>query len=87
MLIPTTIDHYPDNLTWEDDDGTPAVWCNSEEKMRALESFVSTVLLSESIDECLPLSEPLDDLCLVSAENLFILKKAFQKSGALLTVE
>jgi len=82
-FIPTAIDEYTDNLTWELDDGSPAVWCNSDEERTALQNFVSAVLLSESIDDCLPLSEPLEDLCPVTAGNLHLLKKALQKQGAI----
>lgn len=82
-VIPTGIDEYTDNLTWELDDGSPAVWCNSEEEVTALQNFVSAVLLSESIDDCLPLSEPLEDLCPVTAGNLRLLKKALEQQGAI----
>lgn len=82
-LIPTAIDEYTDDLTWELDDGSPAVWCNSEEELTALQNFVSTVLLSDSIDDCLPLSESLEDLCPVTAGNLVLLKKALKKPGAI----
>jgi len=82
MLIPTAIDEYPQDLTWQLDDGSPAVWCNSDEERTALQNLVNSVLLSESIDECLPLSEPLEDLCPVTAENLRLLKKALKKRGA-----
>lgn len=87
VLVPTAIDEYSHDLTWHLDDGSPAIWCNSEEERTALQNFVTMVLQSETIDDCLPLSEPLDDLCPVTAENLRVLKKALQKPGALLSID
>lgn len=86
-LIPTAIDEYTDDLTWQLDDGSPAVWCNTEEEVTSLQNFVTAVLLSESIDDCLPLSEPLEDLCPVTAENLSLLKKALKNPGALQSLD
>jgi hypothetical protein len=84
-LIPAAIDEYTDDLTWELDDGSLAVWCNTEEEVTSLQNLVSAVLQSESIDDCIPLSEPLEGLCPITAENL--LKKAFKKPGALQSPE
>jgi hypothetical protein len=67
MLIPTGIVEYAHDLSWELDDGSPAVWCNSDEERTSLHTFVNAVLLSESVDDCLPLSDPLDDLCPLTA--------------------
>ncbi len=86
-LIPTAIDEYTDDLTWQLDDGSPAVWCNTEEAVTSFQNFVTAVLLSESIDDCLPLSEPLEALCPVTAENLSLLKKALKNPGALQSLD
>jgi hypothetical protein len=82
-LIPTTLDHYPADLSCDQDDGIPGMWCNSEQELAALRSFVSVVLSSKCVDECLPLSESLDDLCSFSSRNLRILKEALEKPGAI----
>jgi len=65
------------------DDNIPAMWCNTEQELAALQGFVSVVLSSDSVDECLPLSEPLDDLCSFSGRNLRILKEGLEEPGAI----
>jgi hypothetical protein len=87
MLIPTTTDHYPADLTCDRDECPPGMWCNTEQELAALRGFVSVVLSSECVAECLPLSEPLDDLCSFSAWNLRILKEALEEPGALRSVD
>jgi len=72
LLIPTTMD-----------DNIPAMWCNTEQELAALQGFVSVVLSSDSVDECLPLSESLDDLCSFSGRNLRILKEGLAEPGAI----
>jgi hypothetical protein len=83
MLIPTTMDHYPADLSCDQDDSPADMWCNTEQELAALRSFVSVVLSSGCVDECLPLSEPLDDLCSFSSRNLRILKEALEEPGAI----
>jgi hypothetical protein len=81
--IPTNMDQHPADLSCDRDDSPAEMWCNTEQELAALRSFVSVVLSSECVDECLPLSEPLDDLCLFSGRNLRILKEALEEPGAI----
>ncbi|MFH0822012.1 MAG: hypothetical protein V2B18_04625 [Pseudomonadota bacterium] len=83
MWVTPYVTGFPDNITWEDENGHPSFWCRSEQERAALLDLTCAVLNAESVVGCLPPSETVDDFSPASADNLPVLRSTLEKPGAL----